>query len=67
MRIRAYTPDALVISLGVDTYVGDPISKFGLDVPEYLKFGAQIALPWLRPNLLDLTSSFGLHPCRHGF
>lgn len=42
-RIRAYAPDALVISLGVDTYVGDPISKFRLDAPEYLKLGAQLA------------------------
>lgn len=37
------TPDALVISLGVDTYVGDSISKFRLDAPEYLKLGAQFA------------------------
>lgn len=42
-RISAYAPDALVISLGVDTYAGDPISKFRLDAPEYLKLGAQLA------------------------
>ncbi|HJV87574.1 MAG TPA: histone deacetylase family protein [Noviherbaspirillum sp.] len=42
-RIRAYAPDALVVSLGVDTYAGDPISKFKLDEPEYLRMGAQLA------------------------
>ncbi|HYD62344.1 MAG TPA: histone deacetylase family protein [Noviherbaspirillum sp.] len=42
-RIQAYAPDALVVSLGVDTYVGDPISKFRLDTPEYLRMGAQLA------------------------
>ena len=42
-RIAAYAPEALVISLGVDTYVGDPISKFRLDAPEYLRMGAQLA------------------------
>lgn len=42
-RIVAYAPDALVVSLGVDTYAGDPISKFKLDAPEFLRMGAQIA------------------------
>jgi acetoin utilization deacetylase AcuC-like enzyme len=42
-RIRTFAPDALVISLGVDTYVGDPISKFQLDTAEYVRLGAQIA------------------------
>lgn len=42
-RIRDYAPDALVISLGVDTYVGDPISAFRLDTPECQQLGAQLA------------------------
>ncbi|HYD97281.1 MAG TPA: histone deacetylase family protein [Noviherbaspirillum sp.] len=42
-RIRGYAPDALVVSLGVDTYRGDPISKFMLDAPEYLALGARLA------------------------
>jgi acetoin utilization deacetylase AcuC-like enzyme len=32
-----------VVSLGVDTYAGDPISKFKLDAPEYLRMGSQLA------------------------
>lgn len=42
-RIRAYGPNALVVSLGVDTYRGDPISTFKLDTPEFLRMGEQIA------------------------
>ncbi|KRB94231.1 histone deacetylase family protein [Noviherbaspirillum sp. Root189] len=42
-RIASFAPDALVVSLGVDTYVGDPISKFKLDAPEYLRMGSELA------------------------
>src|SRR6185295_420987 len=36
-RIRRYRPEAIVISLGVDTFKDDPISKFKLDSPDYFK------------------------------
>ncbi|TSJ61577.1 histone deacetylase family protein [Starkeya sp. 3C] len=42
-RIEAHAPDALVVSLGVDTFKGDPISAFQLDSPDYLRIGARIA------------------------
>ena len=42
-RVRAYQPDALVISLGVDTYKDDPISHFKLDCDDYLRMGEMIA------------------------
>lgn len=42
-RVQAYAPDVLVVSLGVDTYKGDPISQFKLDSPDYLKIGERIA------------------------
>ena len=42
-RIRRYRPEAIVISLGVDTFKDDPISKFKLDSPDYLKIGRKIA------------------------
>ncbi len=41
--IRAAGPEALVISLGVDTFEGDPISSFRLASPDYLSMGAAIA------------------------
>lgn len=42
-RITAYGPDVVVVSLGVDTYKDDPISRFRLDSPDYLVMGARIA------------------------
>jgi acetoin utilization deacetylase AcuC-like enzyme len=42
-RIRKYGPDALVVSLGVDTFGGDPISQFKLQSPDYTDMGARIA------------------------
>jgi acetoin utilization deacetylase AcuC-like enzyme len=41
-RIAAYGPDALVISLGLDTFVGDPISTFKLQSGDYLRVGARL-------------------------
>lgn len=42
-KIRAYAPGALVISLGFDTYRGDPMAQFLLDMPSYTRIGAMIA------------------------
>ncbi len=47
-RIADYAPDALVVSLGVDTYAGDPISKFRLDAPEFFRLGEHLARLRLR-------------------
>jgi acetoin utilization deacetylase AcuC-like enzyme len=41
-RLRAFRPDALVVSLGVDTYVGDPISFFRLESPDFATYGRMI-------------------------
>ena len=41
--IRAFGADALVVSLGVDTFEGDPISGFLLRSPDYLRVGHDIA------------------------
>ena len=43
MRIAAFGPDALVVSLGVDTYKDDPISSFKLESEHYLRVGERIA------------------------
>ncbi|MCG6858244.1 MAG: histone deacetylase family protein [Salaquimonas sp.] len=42
-KIAAYAPDVLVVSLGVDTYEGDPISKFRLQSEHYPQIGERIA------------------------
>ncbi|MEM6973173.1 MAG: histone deacetylase family protein [Pseudomonadota bacterium] len=42
-RIAAHGAEALVVSLGVDTYKGDPISFFTLETPDFTAMGARIA------------------------
>ncbi len=42
-RIAAYGPDAVVVSLGVDTFEGDPISHFKLKTSDYPGIGSVIA------------------------
>lgn len=42
-KIKDYSPDAVIISLGVDTYKEDPISFFKLDSPDFVTMGARIA------------------------
>lgn len=49
-KIRDYGPDALVVSMGLDTFKDDPISQFKLDSDDYPRIGAAIeklALPTL--------------------
>ncbi len=41
--IAAYGPDALVVSLGLDTFAGDPIAKFALGPDEFTRLGARLA------------------------
>ena len=41
--VLAYGPDALVVSLGVDTFKRDPISDFRLESSDYLRLGDRIA------------------------
>lgn len=46
-RLQAFDPQLLVVSLGVDTYGGDPISHFKLDRPEFARLGERLArLGW---------------------
>ena len=47
-RIAQHRPDALVVSLGLDTYAGDPISKFQLQQDDFARLGQRLqrlALP----------------------
>jgi len=42
-RIRAHRPDALIVSLGVDTFKDDPISFFRLEPGDFRDYGRRIA------------------------
>lgn len=41
-RIHNTAPDALIVSLGVDTFRGDPISFFGLESEDFIRCGARL-------------------------
>ena len=46
--VSHYAPEALVVSLGLDTFGEDPLSKFSLQSPDFYRLGeriAQIGLP----------------------
>ena len=53
VRIAAYRPDALVVSLGVDTFEGDPISHFKLKTSDYPRMGQRI-------RTLDVPTLFAM-------
>lgn len=40
--VARHAPDALIVSLGVDTFESDPISHFRLRTPDYLRVGEVI-------------------------
>jgi acetoin utilization deacetylase AcuC-like enzyme len=42
-KVDAFAPDALIVSLGVDTYEHDPISKFRLRTGDFTRIGTRIA------------------------
>lgn len=58
-KIAAYAPDAVVVSLGVDTYKDDPISEFKLDSPDYLRMGERIAALGL-PTLFIMEGGYAV-------
>lgn len=58
-QIARYAPEALVVSLGVDTYRGDPISQFRLDSPDYLRVGERIA-GLGRPTLFVMEGGYAV-------
>ena len=41
-HIQKFSPDAIVVSLGVDTYKDDPISFFKLDSDDFTRYGETI-------------------------
>ena len=41
--LAEYAPQALVVSLGVDTFAGDPISHFALGAKDFIRLGQRLA------------------------
>lgn len=58
-RIVRYGPDALVVSLGLDTYREDPISCFRLESGDYLRVGERVARTGL-PALFVMEGGYAI-------
>jgi acetoin utilization deacetylase AcuC-like enzyme len=58
-KIKAYKPDVLLVSLGVDTYKDDPISHFKLTSPDFMTYGARIAKLKL-PTLFVMEGGYAI-------
>jgi len=56
-RVERHKADALVVSLGLDTFEGDPISKFKLATADYLKVGERLRRLGL-PTVLVLEGGY---------
>jgi len=58
-RVKAFKPDAMVISLGVDTFEEDPISFFKLKSTDFITCGADIATVDL-PTLFVMEGGYDI-------
>ena len=59
-QINAYNADLLIVSLGVDTFKEDPISRFKLESSDYLSMGAEIARI-KKPSLFILEGGYAIN------
>lgn len=59
VAISAFGPEILVVSLGVDTFHGDPISEFRLDTPDYPVIGARLRALGL-PTLFVMEGGYAV-------
>jgi acetoin utilization deacetylase AcuC-like enzyme len=57
--LGVYSPDVLIVSLGLDTYEHDPISKFRLVSDDYLRIGARLARLG-KPTLFVLEGGYAV-------
>jgi len=57
--IQNFSAEALIVSLGVDTYKEDPMSFFCLETADYLQCGKQISLLNL-PTVFVLEGGYAL-------
>lgn len=58
-KIEAYAPEYLLVSLGVDTFQDDPISKFKLLTEDFPKIGSRIG-KLQRPTLFVMEGGYAI-------
>ena len=56
-RVADYSPDALVVPLGVDSYFDDPISNFVLQSQDFVAMGQRLAAVGL-PTLVTMEGGY---------
>ncbi|MGN6525041.1 MAG: histone deacetylase family protein [Burkholderiaceae bacterium] len=57
--VRRFGADALVVALGVDTFEGDPISRFALRSEDYLRVGERLAAEGL-PTVFVMEGGYAV-------
>lgn len=57
--VRGFRPDALVVALGVDTFEGDPISRFALRSDDYMRLGERLAALGL-PTVFTMEGGYAV-------
>jgi acetoin utilization deacetylase AcuC-like enzyme len=57
--VDAFGPDVLLVSLGLDTYIDDPIASFRLKGADYLRLGERIAA-LKRPTLFVFEGGYAV-------
>ncbi len=57
--VETFDPGALVVSLGVDTFRGDPISRFEIDTADYPRIGTAIRALG-RPTLFVMEGGYSV-------
>ncbi|TPX58068.1 hypothetical protein PhCBS80983_g03378 [Powellomyces hirtus] len=58
-RVAPYNPDCVVVSLGVDTFVNDPIGAFFLTTPVYTEIGRLLG-SLQRPTLFVMEGGYAI-------
>jgi acetoin utilization deacetylase AcuC-like enzyme len=64
LRIAAHRSDALVVSLGLDTFAEDPISKFALQAADFRRLGQRLSALGL-PTVLVLEGGYAAQALGH--
>jgi acetoin utilization deacetylase AcuC-like enzyme len=58
-RVRAHSPDVLIVSLGVDSFIRDPVGGFALESADFLTIGSDIATLGL-PTLFVMEGGYAI-------
>jgi acetoin utilization deacetylase AcuC-like enzyme len=56
-QLTAFSPDVLVVALGLDTFAGDPTTHFGITTEDFLRMGKTIAAAGV-PTLTVLEGGY---------